>query len=172
MAKNVTRSAPTPRDDNGGDKPAPWTPPKGDEEFEFTGMNDAPAWVDRGWAGFDRGPALQLPAGDVFQTQPYHTITARIGDKVRWIAPKGTGIGHFEVSPGAAAGPEVGTKKIPQASAASLEDLLKGGFLNIGDLGEDAKAQVAARSPGLARFIEEGEDIAEPQAVSNLIKTA
>src|SRR5687768_5840194 len=81
--------------------PAPqWEPPTSDQEFVFTTIQEAPAWVDKGWAGFNHGPALQVPAGDFYSEGPYHTKVARPGDTVKFIAAKGSMAAHIEVIPG------------------------------------------------------------------------
>lgn len=141
-----------------------WAPPTSDEQFVFEGMDSAPAWVDPNWAGFDRGPALQLPAGDIYGKAPYTTVTARIGDTVVYTAAKGATAGKFTVIPGE---PEVdsrlGTQKQAQVTNASLEDLLKTGNMGIDELGLDAAAQVAQRSPELKPMIEGNQPAPERQ---------
>ena len=64
------------------------------------------------------------------------------------------------------------TKKLPQVSNASLEDALRTGSMTPDDLGTDAKAQVASRTPGLAKMVEEGKGAPEPQNVSDIVKTS
>lgn len=80
-----------------GAQPEGWTPPTSDQEFKFESTATAPAWVDKGWASFDRGPALAIPAGNLDGTGPYHTMLARIGDTVKFIAATDTAPAHFEV---------------------------------------------------------------------------
>ena len=169
--------APTPAN---GSNPVPsgvpqpqWEPPKGDQEFVFESVDKAPAWVDKSWAGFDRGPALQVPAGNLDGTGPYHTSTARVGDTVKFIAAKGSTPGHLVVIPGEPDPKEKGqaTRKPPQVSNASLEDLLRTGAISPDDLGADAKAQVAGRTPGLQKVVEGEQKIAEPQKISDIVKT-
>jgi hypothetical protein len=154
--------------------PAPevkvWEPPNGDQEFEFKDIASAPAWIDKGWAGYSNGPALALPA-DPLGEGPYTTITARVGDKVMWVAPTAARFGHFEVIE-KEPDPEDSTKKPPQVSAASLEDMLKTGVLTPDELGADAKAQVSARSPRLAALIEKGTGAPEAIAVGDIVKVA
>lgn len=170
MAKNPDRSAPAPSrskaDDNDDNT---WQPPTSDQEFVFTSMADAPAWVDRNWASFDRGPALALPAGDaLFGTGPYTTNIARVGDKVVFTAAKGAMPAKLTVIPGAG-DPEAegaNTRKVPQVSNVSLEDALKTGAMTPEDLGEDAKAQVAQRTPGMRRLVEGRAKAAAPKAQS------
>lgn len=152
--------------------PTPWEPPTADQEWEVTTIAEAPDWVDKGWAGFDKGPAIAVPMGDLYGTGPYHTQFAHIGDTLKFVAPVGSTPGHFVIIPKEPDPETMGTKKPPQQSAASLEDMLKNGILAPDDLGEDAKGEVAGRSPGLKRMVEEGLGAPEPQAVSDIVKTA
>lgn len=165
MAKNPDRAAPAPRERRDEDT---WQPPESDQEFVFTSMAEAPAWVDRNWASFDRGPALAVPHGDaLFGTGPYTTEIARVGDKVVFTAAKGAAPAKITVIPGAG-DPDVEgatTRKVPQVSNVSLEDALKTGAMTPEDLGDDAKAQVAQRTPGMRRLVE-GEMKAAPKAQS------
>ena len=151
--------------------PKEWEPPQGDQEFEFKDVASAPAWVDKSWASYDRGPALALPAGDLFGTGPYHTKIARVGDTVKFIAATPSKPARFEVIEGEPTGDNA-TIKIPQVTNASLEDMLKTGTMTPDELGPDAKAQVAGRSPGLAKLVEEGKGAPEPIAVTDLVKTS
>ena len=144
-----------------------WTPPTSDQEFEFTTIQEAPDWVDRNWAGFDRGPALAVPAGDLYNDQPYTTQSARPGDTVKFIAAKGSLGPHIEVIRGEV-DPEKGTRRIAQQSAAQEEDLLKLGWIGPDDLGEDAKAQIMGRSPKLKGLIEGTTPPPEKQDASDL----
>jgi hypothetical protein len=148
-----------------------WEPPAGDQEFEFKDIQSAPAWIDKNWASYDRGPALALPAGDLFGTGPYHTKIARVGDTVFFKAATASKPAHFEVIEGEPS-PENSTIKIPQVTNASLEDMLKTGTMTPDELGPDAKAQVAGRSPGMAKLVEEGKGAPEPIAVTDLVKTS
>jgi hypothetical protein len=157
--------------DQAATAPVVWEPPDGDEEFVFEDIGSAPGWVDKGWASYNQGPALALPAGDVYGSPPYTTITARVGDTVKYVAPTPSRPGHFEVIPGEPVG-EAATKKPPQQSAASLEDMLKTGVMTPDDLGPDAKAQVTARSPQLKGLVEEGKAAPDPIPVSDLVKTS
>jgi hypothetical protein len=167
MARSTDAPAPAPADEAAKG----WQPPLGDEEFIFKNIASAPSWVDKGWASFDRGPALAVPMGDLYGTGPYHTAMARVGDTVKYTAPKGATPGRFTIIPGEPTG-EDATKKPPQQSAASLEDMLKNGMLSPDDLGPDAKAQVASRSPNLQRMIEEGRGAPEPQNIADVVKTS
>lgn len=128
----------------------PWAPPTSDQEFTFKDVASAPDWVNKGWASWDNGPALSLPA-NLHQPQPYTTISARVGDTVKF----NNKTQSFTVVP-AEPKEEDGTKKLAQESNASLEDALRGGTMTAGDLSADAKAQVASRSPALAKLVEEG----------------
>ena len=148
-----------------------WRPPDEDQEFVFEGIDKAPAWVDKGWASFKQGPALALPAGDILGwTGPYHTKFARLGDTVVFKATSGARPAHFEVIEGdpIEAGP---ARKPPQQSPAQLEDLLKLGYVTGDEIGEDAKQQVLARSPGMKRLVEEGIGAAKKQSISEQILT-
>lgn len=170
MTKAPTRTA-TPASRTDDDRKI-WSPPANDEEFVFESIDKAPAWVDRGWAGFDRGPALQLPAGDLYNlTGPYHTMVARVGDKVVYTAAKGSTPPKFTVIPGEP-DPESGqgTRKMPQVTNASLEDMLKTGYMTPDDLGTDAQDQVAMRSPGLQRVIEGKAPAPDEQSIKDTVK--
>jgi len=152
--------------------PKVWEPPTGDQEFEFKDIASAPAWIDKGWAGYDQGPALQLPVGDaLFGEGPYTTMTARVGDTVKFVAATPSKAAHFVVIQGEPTG-ENATVKIPQVSNVSLEDALKGGTMTPDDLGPDAKAQVVGRSPRLKKLIEEGKGAPEAVAVTDIVKTS
>ena len=141
----------------------PWAPPAQDQEFTFESIDKAPAWVDKNWASFDRGPALALPAGDLYGQGPYHTVSARVGDKVVYTAAKGAMPPKFTVIPGDPAGVDEATPLPPQQSGASLEDLIKQGYLAPSDMGAAAKAEVASRSPRMAGLVNE-EDATGPYA--------
>lgn len=148
----------------------PWTPPDSDQEFVFEDIASAPAWVDKSWAGYSNGPALAVPTGDLFGNGAWTTETARIGDTVKWTAPKGATPGKFTIIPGE---PDpstgAGTRKPPQVSSASLEDMLKTGLMVPGELGEDAKGQVLGRSPGMRPIVEDGGPTPEKQAVGDIV---
>jgi hypothetical protein len=140
--------------------------PTQDEEFVFKDIQSAPAWIDKGWAGYSNGPALQLPV-DIYATQPYATKTARVGDTVKFVATKGAKPAHFEVIEGDASLEEgVGTIKPAMVSNASLEDMIKLGNIAPDDLGSDAKAQVSARTPSLAKVIDGTDPAPEAQDVA------
>ena len=66
------------------------------------------------------------------------------------------------------------TKRPPAYTNASLEDMIKTGWLSVDDLGADAKAQVAHRSPRLAQVMEGETDaqIAKPVEVGSVLKTS
>ena len=139
--------------------------PADDQEFVFETIDSAPAWVDKSWAGYSNGPALALPA-DLYRDQPYTTITARVGDTVKFVATKGAKPAHFEVIEGDITPEEGGTVKPAQQSGASLEDLIKLGYLAVDELGEDAKAQVSARSPRIGKIIDGSEPAPEKQELA------
>lgn len=151
------------------EKHEPWAPPESDQEFKFESIESAPAWVDKGWASYNMGPALAVPAGDLWGEGPYHTVTARVGDTVKFVAATPSKAAHLVVIEGEPTG-ENATKKPPQQSAASLEDMLKGGTLAVDDLGPDAKAQVLGRSPRLKTLIEDGKGAPEAVAISEVVK--
>jgi hypothetical protein len=150
--------------------PKVWEPPSGDQEFEFKDVASAPAWVDKSWASYDMGPALALPAGDLYGEGPYTTKTARVGDKVMFVAATPSKPAHFEVIAKEPVG-EDATAKPAQQSNCSLEDALKTGYLAPDDLGPDAKAQVAARSPRLKVMVEEGKGAPEAVSIGDYVKT-
>jgi len=164
MAKQPKQSAaPSPSDD--------WQPPKSDQEFVFESVDAAPAWIDKNWAGFDRGPALQVPAGDLYGGAPYTTKTARVGDKVVFTAAKGGMGAKLDVIPGLPDPKEGGTtKKPPQQSAVALEEALKSGSMTPDDLGDDATAQVISRTPSLRTLIEDGTGAPDAQSVGDVVK--
>jgi hypothetical protein len=172
MTKEPTTTrgqAPSP-DDRDRDIPQ-WEPPTSDQEFEFRSVQEAPSWVDKNWASFSMGPALAVPMGHLDGTGPYHTQYARVGDTVRFVAAKGAKEAHMEVIQGEPDPKEGGvTRKPPQQSACSLEDALRTGTMAPDDLGADAKAQVAARTPGLRRMIEDGHGAPEPQNIGDVVK--
>lgn len=152
--------------------PVAWEPPGSDQEFKFDGdISSAPAWIDKGWAGYNNGPALALPADPMGNGYVYTTITARAGDTVKWVAPTPARFGHFEVIEGEPTG-DAATIKIPQVTNASLEDMLKTGSMTPDDLGTDAKAQVVGRSPHLRALVEEGKGAPEAIPVTEMVKTA
>jgi len=174
---NQTTSAPAPtgsgspgaQSGNYARVPEEWQAPEGDQEFVFESIDKAPSWIDKNWASFDRGPALALPAGDVFGTPPYTTKIARVGDKVVFSAATGSMPARFDVIPGDPV--EVGpSRKPPQQSPVALEDALKTGVLTPEDIGPDGRAQVAARSPSLKRLVEEGKNAPEAQSVTAVVK--
>jgi hypothetical protein len=169
MAKSPSTPAKRTRED-GTPEPEVWEAPTSDQEFVFESVDAAPNWIDKGWASFSQGPALALPAGDLYGTGPYHTKIARVGDTVMFKAATPSKPAHFEVVEGEPVG-DAATKKPPQASAASLEDMLKTGVMTPEDLGPDAKAQVSARTPQLSKLIEEGANAPEAIPVSDLVKT-
>lgn len=149
--------------------PEPWAPPTSDQEFKFENVQSMPAWADKNWASFDRGPALAVPAGDLYGVGPYHTKIARVGDTVKFIAAVGATPAHFEVIPGEI-DPAKGTKRPPQQSSASLEDMLRNGVLTPDDLSDADKAVVAGRSAQFRAMIEEGKGLPEAQSLSDIIK--
>jgi hypothetical protein len=120
------------------------------------------------------GPALAVPMGHLDGTGAYHTQYARVGDTVKFVAAKGAHEAHMVVIEGEPDPKKKGqvTRKPPQVTAASLEDMLRTGFMTPDDLGEDAKAQVALRTPGLRKMIEEGTGAPEAQNVSDTVKTS
>jgi len=168
MAKNVTTTpAPTPGDNQ--HQPA-WVMPSSDQEFEFKSVQDAPGWIDKNWAGFDRGPALAVPAGDLFGDGPYHTTFAHVGDKVVFTAARGATPAKLTVIP-REPGPGEVSRKPPQQSPAAVEDMLKLGIITGEDLGPDGRAQIAGRSPRLAKLVETGEGAPENQVkISDVVK--
>jgi hypothetical protein len=157
--------------DEAAPKYEPYDPPTSDQEFDFTDVASAPAWIDKNWASWSMGPALALPAGDIFGTPPYTTIIARVGDKVLFKAATPSKAAHFEVVQGEPTGDQA-TVKIPQVSNASLEDMLKGGSMAPDELSDEAKGQVISRSPQLTKLVEEGKGAPEPVAVTDMVKTS
>jgi hypothetical protein len=149
-------------------KAEPWAPPEGDQEFDFKDIESAPEWVNRAWV---TGQGLALPAGDLYGEGPYHTKTARFGDKVLFIAATPSVPAHFEVIAKEPTG-EAAQALPPQQTNAQLEDLIKTGWLAPDDLSEDAKAQVTARSPRLKRLIEDNKGVPEAVPVGDYVKTS
>ena len=169
MAKASRSSSPSATNEDGTPQAEAWTPPTSDQEFTFTTMDEAPAWVDRGWAGFSQGPALAVPAGDLFGNGPYHTKTARPGDKVIFTAGKAGMAPKLDVVTGVPDLTEGGVKKPPQESACSVEDGLKTGLIPVETLTEADKGAIALRSPGLKQALETGKGLAEKQNVSDIV---
>lgn len=136
--------------------PRRWEPPAEDQEFEFTGPESIPSWGFKGWQSWDNGPALALPAGDLYGNGPSHHTIARIGDKVLFIAATPSKQAHFEV---VRKEPDIedGTILPAAQTNASLEDLIRGGTLGIDELGAEARGQVSLRTPRMRRMIETGE---------------
>jgi len=164
-ATRTKESAPSPTEET-------WELPTSDQEFVFEGMDSVPSWVPKDWAGFNMGPALQVPAGDIMGwTGPYHTKVARLGDTVVFTAAKGATPAKLTVITGEPIGDQA-TKKPPQQSAVSLEDALKTGMMTPDDLGDEAKAQVVARSPGMKGLVEENKGAPDAQSISDFVKTA
>ena len=130
--------------------------PSSRQEFKYEGKPDGlPGWVDKGWSGYDRGPALHVPQGPALRTDgPYTTKTARPGDTIVFVPNEGATPAHYEVLHGEVTVEEGGTPKPPQQSQASLEDMVLTGVIAPDELGEDAKAQVAARSPSMQKVID------------------
>lgn len=144
--------------------PKEWAPPTSNQEFVFKSADNLPDWVNRSWLGYDGGPALQVPTGDLYSNEgPYTTKAAHVGDTVKFTVAKGATPAKFTVIAGEPDPNAEGeaTKRPVQQTNASLEDMIKGGTMSPSDLGEDAKAQVSARSPGLKPIIE-GEAAAPP----------
>lgn len=152
-------------------QPQPWAPPDTDQEFKFTTIDEAPAWIDKGWASWKDGPALAVPMSDLWGEGPYHTTAARVGDTVKFFKATPSKVAHFEVLAGEPE-PGRGTKRPPAVTNASLEDLLKTGYIGVDDLSEDAKGQVLARSPRLKTMIEEGKGVPDPVTLTDMIKLA
>lgn len=157
-----------------GAKPKPsagspdWEAPTERMEWTFEGdVQAAPEWIDRGWAGFDRGPALHIPAGDLWGNGPYTTKTARSGDTIVFVPAQGAKVAHFEVLQGEQTVEKGGTVLPAQASQASLEDMVKLGHLAPDSMGAEAKGQVAVRTPSLAKVMSgEAKPPAEAQPVA------
>jgi hypothetical protein len=142
--------------------PKEWQPPGSDQEFVFKDIASAPEWIDKNWASYDGGPALAIPKGDVLSNDAYTTQTARVGDTVRFIAATKSKAAHFEVIEGDPTVVGEGTKRPAQETGATLEDQLKGGSIAADDLGADAKAQVAGRTPAMKETVE-GKTAAPPK---------
>ena len=164
------KSSPAPV--NGDTAVKVWEPPDSDQDWDVTTIADAPGWIDKNWASFDRGPAIAVPAGNLDFSGPYHTKMARVGDKILFLAAKGAMPAHFEVVKGEIDPDdrENFARKPPQVSAVSLEDALRTGSLEVKDLGAQGKAQVLERSPGFKRMIEDEKGLPEPQAPNELVK--
>lgn len=153
------------------DKPQPWAPPTEDQEFKFTTIDEAPAWIDKGWASWKDGPALAVPISDLWGEGPYHTAVARTGDTVKFFKATPSKVAHFEVLAGEPE-PGKGTKRPPQVTNASLEDQLKTGHITVDDLGDDAKGQILARSPRMTQMIQEGKGAPDPVSIPDVMKVA
>jgi hypothetical protein len=128
--------------------PAPplWKPPTDKQEWTVTeDVNSAPAWIDKSWIG--AGPSIKVPVGDYPFGSPYTTEKAEVGDEVQYLPPSATSGGHFIVVKNADARVVERAAKPAQASAASLEDLIKTGHVTADELSAGEKLQVAVRSP-------------------------
>ncbi len=135
-------------------------PPTEEQSFEWNGdMAGAPEWIDRGWAGYDNGAALNVPKGDPSKA-PYTTQVARVGDTVVYKPGKNGAFGGFAVvkaqdmgmQPGGEPeiNSETGTPTFRPAAQteADLNDLVKTGLVDKDDMDADARAQLATRASG------------------------
>jgi hypothetical protein len=134
--------------------------PSEPESFLWEGdINSAPPWIDRGWAGYDGGPALHIPRGDP-TGQPYTTRTARIGDIITYTPGPNGAFGGFAVVPASESGNQPGveaqwdgdakstpTFRPPAQTEADLRDLVKTGATTPEEMDPDAQAQYYARHP-------------------------
>lgn len=148
-----------------------WSPPESDQEFVFENIDSVPAWVDKNWASYSMGPALAVPAGDIFGTPPYTTNIARSGDTVMFKIATPSKPAHLAVVPGEPVG-EGATLKPPQASAAALEDMIRTGVMVPDDLSDEARGQLLSRSPHLRMLVDEGKGAPKAVPVEELVKIA
>ena len=123
--------------------------------FKYEGdLGSVPEWADKGWATYDRGPALAVPRGDPLG-QPYTTVVARIGDYV-FVNKRGD---RFTVVRAEEIGEEPGGEQEPQKPAqetqASLEDLDRGGKLPYDSMNVEAQSQMLARGTAPPEAMEE-----------------
>jgi hypothetical protein len=138
----------------------------GGQMYKYEGdLSGLPDWADKGWATYDRGPALAVPRGDPFG-QPYSTVVARIGDYI-FVNKRGD---RFTVVRAEELGEEPGEEttepqKPAQETQASLEDLDRTGFKPYEDLNIEAKSQMLARGTVPPdKMPEEGEPSREAEA--------
>lgn len=119
---------------------------KGETDSWIVGEGDPPSWVDKGWGN---GAMYRVPRGDP-NAQPYTTVKARIGDRILRNVGKNNYPDTFTVTTAAEDGRVVGevsdTFRPPQETSASLEDLVKTGAIEGGDLDEEAKQELASRA--------------------------
>jgi hypothetical protein len=148
-----------------------WEPPTSDQEWKVTKIDEAPAWVDKGWASWSQGPAVAVPTSGLLSEGPYTTAIARSGDTIKFIAGTPSKEAHFEIIQGEPTGDQA-TKKPIAATNASLEDMLKSGLMSPDDLSDEAKGQVVSRSPKLKGLIEEGKGAPEAIPVTDTVKTS
>lgn len=134
---------------------SPASAPKGfdGENFIYDGnLESLPDWADKGWATYDRGPALAVPKGNPLAS-PYTTETARIGDMViankrgdRFTVVHAEDMGE---EPGDPNNPATTDKPLPHkpvgTSETSLEDLDKTGILPYEEMNPEQQAQMVAR---------------------------
>jgi hypothetical protein len=135
---------------------SPASAPKGfgeGDSFVYDGNLDSlPDWADKGWATYDRGPALAVPKGDP-NGHPYTTDTARIGDTVfankrqdRFTVVRAEELGE---EPGDPNNPATTDKPLPHkpvgTAEASLEDLNRSGVLPYEEMNPEQQAQMVAR---------------------------
>jgi hypothetical protein len=106
---------------------------------------------------------LALPV-DIYGAGPYTTMTARVGDTVKFVATKGSMPAHFVVVPGEPDPETGGVKKPKMDSNVSLEDLVILGTLRVGDMDEATKGIISERSPHLKAIIEGKQPQAEAPA--------
>ena len=122
-------------------------PDRATEQFKYEGRNDdLPEWIDKGWAGWDQGPALQVPRNDP-RRGPYVTQTVRAGDTVVYEPGKNGVFGKFHVEQGVPdeVDAEAAAFRPAQETQASLEDMVFGGTVEIDRLTPEAKGQLYSR---------------------------
>ncbi len=133
------------------------------QSFQYDGKLDSvPDWVDKGWATYDRGPALAVPRGDP-NKGPYATTVARIGDFV-YVNKKGNRYAVLRAEelgeqPGSPTQLPTEEKPLPAKPVgtehASLEDLDQLGILPFDQMNEEQQAQMIARGTAPPEAMEE-----------------
>lgn len=132
-----------------------YQPPKEAQSFTYDGKPDSiPDWADRGWAGYDAGPVLNVPNSDPNPNHQdaYSSVICRVGDTVVYTpGPRGA-VGGFKVvraeESGGQPGGEPSDFRPPAQTEASLEDLVRTGQIKVEDMDPEARAQYEARQRG------------------------
>src|SRR4051812_39875727 len=133
------------------------------QSFQYDGKLDSvPGWVDKGWATYDRGPALAVPRGNP-NKQPYNTVVARTGDFIfvnskgnRFAVVRAEELGEQPGSPDQQATKDKPLPAKPVGTEhASLEDLDANGILPYDEMNPEQQAQMVARGTAPEEVMQE-----------------